>query len=205
VVVPPHVRGIAFFRTAFYFPVIASAVTVALIWKWMLDDRGLFNNLLQTMGFVHKTVPFLTDRWLLLLSAIALTVWKGLGYYMILYMSALGSVRRELHEAAAVDGAGTVRRFWSVTVPGVRGTMILISVLIAVNAMRVFGELYILGGATGGVGGQDVSIVMLVQQAASGSDGRLGYASAISVFLFFLTAVPLLFLNRLNKNSQEES
>jgi len=124
---------------------------------------------------------------------------------MVLYMSALGSVRRELHEAAAVDGAGTVRRFWSVTVPGVRGTMILISVLIAVNAMRVFSELYILGGRTGGVGGQDVSIVMLVQQAASGSDGRLGYASAISVFLFFLTAIPLLFLTRLNKNAQEES
>ena len=200
-----QIPGIAVFRTAFYFPVIASAVTVALIWKWLLDDRGLINNLAQEMGFIHKTIPFLTDRWLLLLSAVALTIWKGLGYYMVLYMSALGSVRRDLHEAAAVDGAGTVRRFWSVTVPGVRGTMILISVLIAVNAMRVFSELYILGGRTGGVGGQDVSIVMLVQQAASGSDGRLGYASAISVFLFFLTAIPLLFLTRLNKNAQEES
>jgi len=200
-----NVPGIGFFRTAFYFPVIASAVTVALIWKWLLDDRGLINNLAESMGFVHKTIPFLTDRWLLLFSAIVLTVWKGLGYYMLLYMSALGSVRRELHEAAAVDGAGTVRRFWSVTVPGVRGTMTLVAVLISVNAMRVFGELYILGGRTGGVGGQDVSIVMLVQQAGSGSDGRLGYASAISVFLFFITAVPLLFLTRLNKNSQEES
>src|SRR2546422_423806 len=91
------------------FSVWPAINTIALIWKWLLDDRGLINSLAQEMGFIHKTVPFLTDRWLLLLSAVALTVWKGLGYYMVLYMSALGSVRRDLHEAAAVDGAGTVR------------------------------------------------------------------------------------------------
>ncbi|WP_329569506.1 carbohydrate ABC transporter permease [Kitasatospora sp. NBC_01266] len=190
-----------FFRTVFYFPVIASAVVVALIWQWLLDDRGLVNGLGRQMGLIHRTLPFLTDRWLLLFSAIALTVWKGLGYYMVLYLSALGNVRRELHEAAAVDGAGTVRRFWSVTVPGVRGTMALVSVLIAVNAMRVFTELYVLGGRTGGVGGQDVSLVMLIQQAASGSDGRIGYASALSVLLFALTVGPLLLLARWNRRT----
>lgn len=194
---------IGFFRTAFYFPVIASAVTVALIWQWLLDDRGLINGLAQQMRIVHNTIPFLTDRWLLLLSVVALTVWKGLGYYMILYMSALGNVRRELHEAAAVDGAGAIQRFWNVTVPGVRGTMTLVAVLIAVSAMRIFTELYILGGPTGGIGGQDVSIVMLAQLAISGIDGRIGYASAISVLLFFLTIGPLLLLTRLNKNANE--
>ncbi|MDH6132054.1 ABC-type sugar transport system permease subunit [Kitasatospora sp. MAA4] len=190
-----------FFRTVFYFPVIASAVVVALIWQWLLDDRGLVNGLGRQAGLLHGALPFLTDRWLLLFSAIALTVWKGLGYYMVLYLSALGNVRRELHEAAAVDGAGTVRRFWAVTVPGVRGTMALVSVLIAVNAMRVFSELYILGGRTGGIGGQDVSLVMLIQQAAAGSDGRIGYASALSVLLFVLTIGPLLLLARWNRRT----
>lgn len=190
-----------FFRTVFYFPVIASAVVVALIWQWLLDDRGLVNGLGQQAGLIHSALPFLTDRWLLLFSAISLTVWKGLGYYMVLYLSALGNVRRELHEAAAVDGAGTVRRFWSVTVPGVRGTMALVSVLVAVSAMRVFSELYILGGHTGGVGGQDVSLVMLIQQSASGADGRLGYASALSVVLFALTIGPMLVLARWNRKA----
>jgi multiple sugar transport system permease protein len=193
----------SFFRTVLYFPVIASAVTVALIWQWLLDDRGLLNGLAEQAGVIHTAIPFLTGRWLLLFSCIALTVWKGLGYYMVLYLSALGNVRRDLHEAAAVDGAGQVRRFWSITVPGVRGTMLLISVLIGVNAMRVFSEFYILGGRIGGIGGQDVSIVMLIQEAASGSDGRLGYASALSVFLFVLTVGPMLLLSRLNKRNQE--
>ena len=192
-----------FFRTVFYFPVIASAVTVALIWQWLLNDRGLVNDLAQEVGIVHRAVPFLEDRWLLLFSAIALTVWKGLGYYMVLYLSALGNVRRDLHEAAAVDGAGPVSRFWHVTLPGVRGTTLLVSILIGVSAMRVFTELYILGGSTGGIGGQDVSLVFLIEQYGSGFNGQLGYASALSVLLFVLTAIPLLALARLNRRSNQ--
>lgn len=199
--VQKSIRGIAFFRTVFYLPVIASAVVIALIWQWLLDDRGLINGLLKTTGIIHQAIPFLSDRWLLLFSAISLTVWKGLGYYMIIYLSALGNVPSGLHEAAAVDGAGPVRRFFAVTIPGVRGTMVLVAILIAVSAMRIFSELYILGGSTGGIGGQDVSIVMLIQQAASGSDGRLGYASALSVFLFFITIIPMLILARLNRKA----
>jgi multiple sugar transport system permease protein len=85
----------------------------------------------------------------------------------------------------------------------VRGTTLLVAILIGVNAMRVFTELYILGGRTGGIGGQDVSLVFLIEQYGSGFDGQLGYASAMSVFLFVLTAIPLLVLARLNsKRSQ---
>ncbi|AEW98911.1 carbohydrate ABC transporter permease [Streptantibioticus cattleyicolor] len=192
---------IGFFRTVFYFPVVASAVVVAVIWQWLLDDRGLVNGLAQQAGLVHHAIPFLTGRWLLLGSAIALTVWKGLGYYMIVYLSALGNVSRDLYEAAAVDGAGPLRRLVSVTVPGVRRTMVLVSVLVAVSAMRVFTELYILGGSTGGVGGQDVSLVMLIQNSAAGADGRLGHASALSVLLFLITLAPMLLLARLNRKA----
>lgn len=199
--VSKKVPGITFFRTAFYMPVIASAVVVALIWQWLLDDRGMINGLLQTIGITHDYIPFLTGRWLLLFSAISLTVWKGLGYYMIIYIAALGNVSRDLHEAAMVDGAGPVRRFISVTIPGVRPTMILVSVLCAVSSLRVFSELYILGGRTGGVGGQDVSIVMLIQGAATENNGRLGYASALSILLFIITIGPMLLLVRLNRKA----
>ncbi|GAA1283778.1 ABC transporter permease [Planotetraspora silvatica] len=199
VLVEKKLRGIAFFRIAFYTPVIASAVVVALIWGWLLNDRGVINGMAERLGFLSGPLPFLTDRWLLLFSAIGLTVWKGLGYYMIIYMSALGNVSRELHEAAAVDGAGPVRRFFSVTVPGVRNTMLLISVLISVFALRVFSELYILSNGTGGPGGRDMSLVMLIQLYGQGLTGHLGYASALSVLLFVVTVGPMLFLARLNR------
>jgi len=193
--------GITFFRTAFYTPVIASAVVVALIWGWVLDDRGLLNGLLGQLGLADRPVSFLTDRWLLLFSAIGLTVWKGLGYYMVIYLSALGNVGRELHEAAAVDGASAGRRFWHVTLPGVRPTMLLISVLISVSALRVFSELYVLSNGTGGPGGRDMSVVMLIQLYSRGFTGHIGYASALSLLLFAITVGPMLLLARLNRKA----
>jgi multiple sugar transport system permease protein len=199
VLVQKKLPGITFFRTAFYTPVIASAVVVALIWQWLLDDRGLVNGMAEGLGVIAGPLPFLTDRWLLLISAISLTVWKGLGYYMIIYMSALGNVGRELYEAAAVDGAGPARRFFSITVPGVRNTMLLISVLISVSALRIFSELYILSNGTGGPGGRDMSLVMLIQMYGQGLTGQLGYASALSIVLFVVTVGPMLLLLRLNR------
>ncbi|WOX20162.1 sugar ABC transporter permease [Streptomyces solicathayae] len=193
--------GITFFRTAFYTPVVASAVVVGIIWGWLLDDRGLLNGLLGQLGIADRPVSFLTDRWLLLFSAIALTVWKGLGYYMVIYLSALGNVGRELHEAAAVDGASAVRRFWHVTLPGVRTAMMLISVLISVSALRVFSELYVLSNGTGGPGGRDMSVVMLIQMYSRGFTGHIGYASALSLLLFVITIGPMLLLARLNRKA----
>ncbi|MFD8705301.1 carbohydrate ABC transporter permease [Kitasatospora sp. NPDC059648] len=195
------IPGITFFRTAFYTPVIASAVVVALIWGWVLDDRGLVNGLLRQSGLAHSPVPFLTDRWLLLFSAIALTVWKGLGYYMVIYLSALANVPRELHEAAAVDGASPLGRFWHVTLPGVRPTMVLISALVSVSSLRVFSELYVLSNGLGGPGGRDMSVVMLIQMYSRGFNGHLGYASALSLMLFVITLGPMLLLLRLNRKA----
>ncbi|MFD8320205.1 carbohydrate ABC transporter permease [Kitasatospora purpeofusca] len=193
--------GITFFRTAFYTPVVASAVVVALIWGWALNDRGLINGVLRQTGLADSPVPFLTDRWLLLLSAIALTTWKGLGYYMVIYLSALANVGRELHEAAAVDGAGALRRFLHVTLPGVRPTMVLVSVLVSVSSLRVFSELYVLSNGTGGPGGRDMSVVMLIQMYSRGFNGHLGYASALSLLLFLITLGPMLLLTRLNRKA----
>lgn len=192
------IPGISFFRTTYYFPVIASVVVVALIFTWLFDSRGVINETLQFLGLIDAPIPFLASRWGLILTAVTLTVWKGLGYYMVVYLAALANVGTELHEAAAMDGANSWRRFWSVTVPGVRGAMFLVSALITVSGMRVFTELYVLSNGSGGPGGEASTLVMLVQQVGSGLQGRLGYASALSVILFFLTIGPLLLVAFLN-------
>lgn len=192
-----HIPGIAFFRAAFYTPVVASIVVVGLIWVWMLDDRGLINSVLEAVG-VGK-VGFLSDQWLLLCSAMAVTVWKGLGYYMIIYLAALANVPRELHEAAAVDGAGAVRRFFTVTVPALRSTMVLVAALSSVSAFKVFSEVYLMAGPSGGPAGEDTTLVMLVQRVGTGLTGRVGYASAISVVVFVVTVVLMLLVLRADR------
>ncbi|WP_030347483.1 carbohydrate ABC transporter permease [Streptomyces sp. NRRL S-1022] len=195
-----NIPGISFFRSAFYTPVVASIVVVGLIWVWLLDERGLVNSLLETVGVGR--IGFLSDQWLLLLSAMAVTVWKGLGYYMIIYLAALANVPRELHEAAAVDGAGPVRRFLSVTVPAVRSTMVLVAALSSVAAFKVFSEVYLMAGPDGGPAGEDTTLVMLVQRTGTGLTGRVGYASALSVVVFAVTVALMLLVLRADRKEE---
>jgi multiple sugar transport system permease protein len=196
-----YVPGITFFRSAFYTPVVASVVVVGLIWVWMLDDRGLINGMLEFVGL--PKIEFLADPWLIMASAAALTIWKGLGYYMIVYLAALSNVPKELHEAASVDGAGPVRRFFTVTLPAVRSTMVLVAAISSVAAFKVFSEVYLLAGPNGGPAGKDTTLVMLVQRVGTGLSGRVGYASAISVVIFLITLVLMLIVLRANRKDED--
>jgi ABC-type sugar transport system permease subunit len=182
-------RVVGFFRTTYYFPVVLSAVVVGLIWTNILDTRGLINSVFESLHIIADPIPFLNDRWLTLFSAMFVTIWLGLGYYMIIYISALANIDQSLYEAAALDGAGPVRQFFHVTVPGVRSTMFLIMLLSSVAAFRVFNEVYVLTSGKGGVGGKDVTMTMFIQQEGTGLSGRTGYASSASVVLLLVVAV----------------
>jgi multiple sugar transport system permease protein len=180
--------GIGFFRVAYYTPVVASMVAVALVWQNLLNERGPINSALERFGVIHSPIPFLSDTTLLLLSAIALTVWKGIGWYMIFYLAALANVPPSLYEAAELDGAGPVRRFVHITVPGVRLTMLLVGILSGIGSLRVFTEIYVLGGATGGPGGADRTLPFYIRDTALDPvSGNAGYGAAVSVALFVLT------------------
>lgn len=198
--VQKQVPFIAVFRTGYYVPVIVSMVAAGIMWQWMLDSRGMVNSLLQALGWITSPVPFLTDRWLLLISSMIVTIWKGVGYYMVIYLAALTNIPTDLYEAASIDGAGAWHQFWSVTIPGVRNTMVLIAALSSVAAFRVFNEVYILTGGSGGIGGKDMTMTMLIMREGTGLTARTGYASALSIIMFFilgiLTAVEFYFQNK---------
>ncbi|WP_405469689.1 carbohydrate ABC transporter permease [Streptomyces canus] len=203
VLVEKNLPGIGFFRSAFYTPVLASSVVVGLSWQWLLADDGLVNTWLQKAHLIRSAIPFLSDSWLILLSAMGLTLWKGLGWYMVFYLAALGNVPKELHEAAAMDGAGAARRFWHITVPGVRQAMMLVGTLTGIGSLRVFTEIYMLGSATGGPGGADRTLPFYIRDV--GLDpitGNAGYGSAVSVALFLLTLGLTLLAQRLTKEDE---
>jgi multiple sugar transport system permease protein len=203
VLVEKNLPGIGFFRSAFYTPVLASSVVVGLSWQWLLADDGLVNTWLQKAHLIRSAIPFLSDSWLILLSAMGLTLWKGLGWYMVFYLAALGNVPKELHEAAQMDGAGAVRRFWHITVPGVRQAMMLVGTLTGIGSLRVFTEIYMLGSSTGGPGGADRTLPFYIRDV--GLDpitGNAGYGSAVSVALFALTLGLTLLAQRLTKEDE---
>lgn len=203
VLVEKNLPGIGFFRSAFYTPVLASSVVVGLSWQWLLADDGLVNTWLEKAHLIRSAIPFLSDSWLILLSAMGLTLWKGLGWYMVFYLAALGNVPKELHEAAQMDGAGAIRRFWNITIPGVRTAMMLVGTLTGIGSLRVFTEIYMLGSSTGGPGGADRTLPFYIRDV--GLDpitGNAGYGSAVSVALFALTLGLTLLAQRLTKEDE---
>lgn len=200
-----RIPGIGFFRSAFYTPVLASVVAVGLVWRNLLSAQGPINTALERFGLISSPVPFLSDSALILAAAIALTVWKGLGWYMIFYLAALANVPPELYEAAELDGAGPIRRFVSITMPSVRLTMVLIGIMSTIGSLRVFTEIYVLGGTTGGPGGGARTLPFYIRDAALDPiSGNAGYGAAISVALFLLTCAFAIAAQRFGERGTDE-
>ena len=196
-------RIMGFFRTAFYMPVVMSAVVVGMIWTNLLDSQGLINSILKGAGIIDEAIPFLTNRWGILFSSMFVTIWLGLGYYMVIYLAALANIDESLYEAAALDGAGPVRQFISVTMPGVRSTMVLIMMLSTISAFRVFNEVYVLTNGTAGPGGMDMTMSMLIKNEGTGIQARTGYASAISLVVLVIVGTLLIIQQIIQKRGED--
>ena len=196
-------RIMGFFRTAFYMPVVMSAVVVGMIWTNLLDSQGLINSILKGAGIIDEAIPFLTNRWGILFSSMFVTIWLGLGYYMVIYLTALANIDESLYEAAALDGAGPVRQFISVTMPGGRSTMVLIMMLSTISAFRVFNEVYVLTNGTAGPGGMDMTMSMLIKNEGTGIQARTGYASAISLVVLVIVGTLLIIQQIIQKRGED--
>ncbi|GHU30019.1 sugar ABC transporter permease [Spirochaetia bacterium] len=172
-----------FFRGTMFLPNVLSSVAVGLVFSLLLDSkRGPVNQLLT---FLHIPAPqWLAGEKSALPTIIMVTVWQNFGYYMVLFLGGLQTISKALYEAAAIDGAGPVRRFLSVTIPGL-SPMIFFSVTMAIiRAFQVFDQVFIMTGGQAGGGPAGATSVLVFDIYKSGfSQFRFGYAAAESVVL----------------------
>lgn len=179
-----------FFRASYYVPYVTASVAVVGIWLWLFAGDGLVNTIL---GPLAPNPPWLVNEaWALPIIALLVT-WKQLGFYVLLYLAALQNVPNELYEAAKVDGAGAVRSFFAVTVPGVRSATTLVVILATIVGANFFTEPYLL---TGGGGPNNASISPVLMMYREGIEqGNAGYAAAIGVIL----AIGVMAISLLNR------
>ena len=144
VLVDRALPGIRLFRALFYLPVITSLVISGLIWKWVYEERGLLNYVLQATGLVAEPVAFLTDPGNALLSVMVVTIWSGMGYYMVIYLAGLQAIPRHLYEVAEVEGVSCWQQFIHITLPLLRPSMAIVAVMSSIAAMKVFEEIYVM-------------------------------------------------------------
>lgn len=174
------IRGRSFIRGVFFLPVILSWVVAATMMAWFLDPTsGLASILSQKLGFGQ--LPYLLQDESTAMPTIAfLAIWKYFGYNTVIYLAGLQAVDFTLDEAAMVDGANAVQRFWYVTVPGIRGTTAIVLMLNLIQALRVFDPMMIM--TSGGPNFSTTSTVLYFYRTAWDSM-QFGYGSAITVAL----------------------
>ena len=182
-------------RTALFSPYVLSGVGVGLVWSFIFDPRiGILSHFLAMFG---ATSPeWFLDRNLALVMVIAVYIWKNLGYCAVIYLAGLQSIPQDLLEAAAIDGAGPIRRFFNVTLPLLSPTVFFLSIAMVLSSMQAFDILRIMTPTGNGTN----SIVFEIYLQSFGTYQRAGYAAAISVVLFAslfaITAIQIRFVER---------
>ena len=184
ILINQKIKGITLYKILIYLPVIVSIVVAAIAFKWLYAQQGILN---YVMALFHiPAVGWLTDPNVALYSVIIVTIWKGIGYYMMIYLSALMGVPKDLYEACDVDGADPVTKHLTVTLPHLMPTIGLVSTISSISAMKVFAEIYVM--TKGGPLDSSKTIVYYIYERAF-ENLDLGVASAASVLLLVIVLV----------------
>lgn len=184
ILVNQKLRGIQWFRVMFYTPVVVSMVVAGIAWKWLYDSHGLLNQVIAAIGF--GAIGWRTDAKVALFSVMAVTVWKGLGYYMVLYLAGLQAIPADLYEAAAIDGSDGLRKHIDITVPLMRPYLFLVGVISAISATKVFEEIYVITG--GGPNNASSTIVYYVYNQAF-QQLKISYGCTIGLVTFLIILI----------------
>jgi putative chitobiose transport system permease protein len=184
VLVNRSLPGIHWFRGAFYTPVLVSLVVAAIAFRWLYAENGLVNGWLSTwLGDRFSPIGFLSTPALALPSVMLVTLWKGLGYYMVIFLAGLQGIAPELYEAAALDGCEGWQRHRFITLPLLRPYISLVAVISAIGATKVFEEVYLM--TQGGPADATRTIVYYVYDQAF-SELEISYACTVGLALFLI-------------------
>ena len=144
VLVNNRLPGIRLFRAAFYVPVVTTVSVVGIMWGFMFHEQGALNYVMMTLKLVNAPVGWLSNDSLALFAVMFVTLWRGLGWYMVMYLAALQAIPSEMQEAAILDGANRWQRFWKITVPMLRPTIMLCTILSVLAALKAYQEVDVL-------------------------------------------------------------
>lgn len=176
-------KFVAFFRAAYFLPVITSVVAVSMVWKWIFSpDYGLLNSLLMTIG-ISNPPPWLSSTTWALPAIIIVAIWKNIGFNMVIYLAGLQDISKDLYESADLDGATKWQKIWYVTMPLLRPTTFFVTIMGIINSFQVFG--FALMMTEGGPGAATNTLVLYIYQQGF-NYFNMGYASAIAWLLFII-------------------
>lgn len=173
-----------FFRVSFFLPAVTSLVAYSILFSIMLQDEGLFNNILNLVGL--SSIPWLSDPFWAKFSIIMAMTWRWTGYNMVIFLAALQNLSNEVYEAAEIDGAGKIRQFFYITVPQLKPVILFVAILSTIGTLQLFDEPFNLTG--GGPGNSTMTLGLYIYESGF-KYFDFGYASAIAYTVVVLVAI----------------
>ena len=175
-----------FFKSVFFLPTVTAIVAISVIWKWLYagEKYGLFNYFIMKLGF--QPVDWLASPTWTLPSIMIMSIWAGLGYNMILFLAGLQTIPNVMYEAAEMDGAGFWKKFFHITLPLLKPTIVFVAMMSFIFSFQVFEQVYIMTGGQGGIGGVLNSALTIVAYLYDKGFQKfeMGYASALAYIIF---------------------
>ncbi|MBO4458824.1 MAG: sugar ABC transporter permease [Butyrivibrio sp.] len=179
------IKGRNFFRTVAFFPYVASLVAVAAVWNMLFTPAkgGIMNQLLMNVFHVQP-LKWAAASNTVMLTIILFSVWKNMGYYMVIYLAGLQGISEDLYEAAALDGANSWRKFIHITVPQLKPTTFFVTIMLTINCFKVYDIVYMLAGGSNGVVNKSAMVLVYYIYEEAFRNWKLGRASASALVLF---------------------
>jgi len=193
-------KGQKFFRIVYFLPTLTSSAVLTLIFMWMYNQNGLINYVLKFLNL--PTYNWIGDPDVALIAIMIMNIWATAPFFMVIYLAALQDIPDSHYEAAELDGAGPIQKFWHITVPNLRPVTSFVVIMGLIGTFQLFDQSYIFSGGSGGPNNSTLTVVLLIYQYAFKTLGTMGYATAIAFMLAIIILVATL-LQR--KFSKEES
>ena len=179
-------KGAVAFRTIFFFPYVASMVAICVCWNFMLMKDGPVNQMIMALG-INFNKSWTADSTMAMWAIILVSVWRSMGYYMVIYLAGLQGCNPDLNEAAELDGANRWQQFWHITLPQLRPTTFFVVIMLTISGFKVYDQMYMI--TQGGPGTATMTLVYYIYNVAFVNTPKYGYASAISMVLFVLVLI----------------
>jgi len=174
------------FRLLYYLPVVTSWVVVALLFRYIFSNQGLLNYLLtDVFKWIPEHIGWLSTRWPAMTAMTLLGIWKGIGWNMVIFLAALQAVPTEYYEAASTDGASSIQKFFYITLPNIKGTILFCTVMLTIGAFNTYTPIAVI---TGGNPAHQTEVVLTWTYYQTFSSYRMGYAAALSFVVAAIVA-----------------
>ncbi|WGG46794.1 sugar ABC transporter permease [Rossellomorea sp. DA94] len=190
-------KGEKLFRIVYFLPTLTSSAVLTLIFMWMYNKEGLINNVLDKVGL--PTYNFLGDPDIALNAIMLMNIWATAPFFMVIYLAALQDIPDSLYEAAELDGASAIQKFFYVTVPFLRPVTSFVVIMGVIGTFQLFDQSYIFSGGSGGPNNSTLTVVLLIYQYAFKSLGSMGYAAALAFALALIILVATLIQRKFSK------